>query len=436
MLGLITLIGAGGWFVNRPVAETPEHALFARALPGWSIERLNDRDGAGHRRLLLEAANPWPGLVDPLARMTDAYGLETKVFREAVKAVNAAAAAAGLTYWVDAPRTAGKQWVTTYDVLGRSRWTLDQGASTNVLRVRRLDRVNLEMAFLGHADGSEPVVLFDRVESELLDLMKDAYDTVGRAGTVESASRGAWRTAMQDVADPDALAEAWKLLEARTQRFRELLVGNGRRVELEAPERIEWGDEWLDTLEPYADLHRPDGPLIMPGPLRLLREADRALRRGPAREALEKVLAVMALSTEAHEARHALEPFGDREVPPIVLEEAGDDDLRFARSAANEATAYLGQLYASDRPCQVLSVLAQRAAGDQARATPHHYAARAILRALSADPTQPLTAASIEDFLLETCRRPTADVQRDASKAHETLFGLPFVAAHREPPAP
>lgn len=428
---VLGLAAVGGWFATRPAPERPERTLFARTLPAWNVERLNHRDGASERARLLDEAAPWPEVRAALEAMTDAYGGETRPFLEKVKQLDAAIERAGLPYWIDAPRTGDKQWVTSYDILGSSTWTLATGASTRVLRVRRLDRMNLEMAFLGHAGGSDPVVLQDRIEAELLELMQDAYDTVPRAGAVESASRGAWRTAMQGVADPAALAEAWTLLQAREQRLKEMLVGNGRRVELEAPERIEWGDAWFETLEPYADLKRPGGPMILPATLKHLRDADRALRSGPERAALDQVLAVLALSTEAHEARHALEPIGEGPVPQLILDEAGDDDLRFARSAANEAIAYLGQLHASDRPCQVLSVLVQRAADDRARTTPHHYASRTILRALSGTTEARLGGNVLEELLLDTCRLPADEVHRKASDAHKAIFGTPLVEARR-----
>jgi len=430
-VAVLAAVCAGVAWLRRPRPEPPERTLFASALPHWSVERLNGREGGAERRAMLDGAAPWPGLREALEKLADSYDRERPVLLESVAAVNAAARAAGLAYWVDAPHAAGKQWILSYDVLARSRWTLDGGKSVEVLRVRRLDRVNLEMAFLGHAGGDQPVVLLDRVEAELLDLAHGAYARDGRGGVAEQAANGAWRSVMQNLAGAAALAEGARLLEERAERVRRLAKGPKGGVIVEFPDRVELGDEFLDSLMPYADVARGGGPVLLGADLRAVREADRALRTGEPRRALDAVLDQMASDTEAHEARHALEPLGDGPVPALVLEAAGDDDERFARSAANELTAYLGQLHASARPCAVLAQLAFRAKGDRARATPHHFAAHVLLHALSYAPEKPLTAGQLEEDLLQSCREPPETLRARTAAAHEKILGTPFAAATR-----
>lgn len=434
-LGVLALacVGlAGVWWLRQPVPEPPERALFARVLPKWSLDKLNHRDDALRRRTMLEAAAPWPAVQARLAEVAAAYGAARPEFKASVAALNASVRDAGLPFWVDAPFVGGKQWVLTYDELGRHGWSLAGGVAVEVLRVRRLDRVNLEMHFLGHADGDRPVVLADRVEAELVDLVLRAYTTEGRRpGEVEEAARGAWRSVMQELAGAEALAEAAALLKERALRLSRLSFGAPGNFRVDAPDRIELGDEFLDSLEEYADLRRPGGALILSPNLRALRETDRALRRGEPRRALEMILESMMLDTEAHEARHVLEPLPDGVVPPKVVELAGSDDMPFAERAARELQAYLGQLHASERPCTSLAQFAFRAFGDRAGATPHHYASRVLLQAVSTAPGTPLTRSRLAGDLLELCRAPTGELRAKVAAAHQEIFGTPFVPAVR-----
>src|SRR5262249_25968832 len=105
-------------------------------------------------------------------------------------------------------------------------------------------------------------------------------------------------------------------------RRREDLVESMRRrlhsgtVQLSRPDGFVLGGAWFETMTPYTDLRRRGGPLMLDTDLRAATRADEELREKAAAEALRRVLDFMALATEAHEARHALDTLETRVLPP------------------------------------------------------------------------------------------------------------------------
>ena len=91
---------------------------------------------------------------------------------------------------------------------------------------------------------------------------------------------------------------------------------HGDEPQLAVPERFVLGDDWLDDLEPSTRVDRPGGPLFLDTDLKAVVHADRALRDPSATEAFRGAVEVVAVTIEAHEARHAAEASNPTAPPP------------------------------------------------------------------------------------------------------------------------
>ena len=179
VLAVATLLacagGLGFWYWRAhqpPPPPPPERQLFERSLPGWITARAR-KDLTFERDQALDLAKPWPAVVEALQGVDQALPNVPQT-RDAVAKLNSAARAAGLAYWVDVIAWRSTPYLLTYEVLSRSRWRLGD-AEKELARVRRLDHLNIEMGYLGHAGADVPVVHVDRLEPNVLESLEQAF---------------------------------------------------------------------------------------------------------------------------------------------------------------------------------------------------------------------------------------------------------------------
>ncbi|PZR13277.1 MAG: hypothetical protein DI536_13400 [Archangium gephyra] len=173
---LLSAVGVGVWRFTTPrqASEAPARFLFRKLLPNWEVQR--SRGFAPEQfEALQKAAEPWPGLKASFDELEAAWP-EREAITTASNHLNLAARDAGLDFWVD-PMVPGRATViTTYEILERVNWSVvtDGGVpdSVEAIHARRLDGINLEMGLLGHASGSQPAILRDRIEVSVLDRLR------------------------------------------------------------------------------------------------------------------------------------------------------------------------------------------------------------------------------------------------------------------------
>ncbi|MGC4114252.1 MAG: hypothetical protein QM765_06465 [Myxococcales bacterium] len=426
---LLVAAGAGGlWWSRRsqpPPPPPPERVLFERKIPGWATAKARKDMPFAELQAAKDLAKPWPAIVEALEAIDRAWPSEEKT-KAAVASLNEAAGEAGLAYWVDVVVYAKLPYLLTYDVLARSTWELE-GKRKLLLRVRRLDHVNIEMGYLGHAGGDVPVVLVDRLEPSVMESIEKSFKEAPDGNAVNQAALRFWRKAVEAKAGAEALAKGAGQLARREQLFGAMRghLKDGRVV-VAKPEKLTWGEDFFESLMPATDYKLKGGPLLVAGDVRDLRRADEALREGEGRRALDLALELEARATEAHEARHALDP-DEVPIPEPLLMEVGDDDLEFARGAERELRAYLGQLHDAEvPPCITVTRLAIQAGGAKARATPHHYAGTLLLETLS-----PTGIDGLPKLIEELCSAPEDEVRKKVEAVYKSLYGTPMKAAKR-----
>jgi hypothetical protein len=341
--------------------------------------------------------------------------------------LNRAASANGLRFWVDVQGINGKPILLTYELEKRTPWKM--GASqVDVLRVRRLDRLNIEMGMEGLTNDEGPAVFLDRLEPNLTYELQQAFAEKSKGNSVDRAVQASWRSLIEARAGAAALAAAAGQLERRAKLFSamESRMHEGQ-VRFWKPDGFVWGEEFFERLEPYAKAGRPRGPLVLASDLRDLRRADEALRRGEGRRALDVALELEAQLVEAHEARHALDP-AEKPVPPALLETVGDDDLAFAGKAERELRADFAELRdAKAPPCLAMLRIVQEVGGRYARATPHWYAGTVLLRTIYGT-----EAAELDALPAKACADSDPELRNKAGIAYRALYGEDFPASAPE----
>lgn len=438
VLGALVLGLAGGlsWYLRRPTTpvDPPHRLLFRKLIPAWVVARSRGEGDTEALAACLETAKAWPELGPALSALPEAWSDATKL-RAATKQLNEAAHRAGLAYWVDPQFPGGKPVLTTYDVLSRSKWK-SETTRTEVLHVRRLDTLNLELGLLGHAGGDQPAVLRDRMEVSVMRRLQTVDDEDGwvKPNEVDVVAARLWREKLGPLVGVEGLAEAQRRLDRREQLARDMERRlRGGKIHVARPERLVFGDDYFEGLEPYTSTRRRGGPLLMASDLRALQRADEALDDSAGLEALVRVIDVEAEQVEAHEAHHDLDT---RELPvPALLQSlVGEDDVRFGKMAERELRAFLGELRDA-RPPACLSVvsLAQLARGSRSQSTPHFFAAHAALATLGdVDGSRGVSEEVAVEVMKRLCALPDAELRARSDSAAEKLYGARLPAAARE----
>lgn len=429
----LLVIGSGGgafWYSQqkREKPEAPQRTLFRKQLPAWVASR--SRNDVGAPELLatcVKTAEPWPGVAAALEKLPAAWDDEDAL-RAATKELNQALRAASLAFWVDLQFPRRRPILTTYEILGRATWRSDD-ATTETLHVRRLDTLNLALGALGHASGDQPAILRDRVE--LMVMTKLGEDG---GNQVDQLVAKLWREQLGKLIEPAALAEAERRLVERERLAKAMEQRlKGGQIHVARPERLVFGDQYFEWLEPYTSTRRKGGPLIMASDLRALQRADWALDDSAGLQALVRAIELEGEMVEAHEARHALDR-AEVEPPALLQSLVGADDLRFGRMAERELRAFLGELHDSGPPaCLAVLSLALSARGRFAQSTPHFFAAHALLSTLAeVDAPRGLSVEQVAEVTSQLCTLPDAELRERANTAAQKLYGARLSPARRE----
>ena len=273
------------------------------------------------------------------------------------------------------------------------------------------------------------MVLLDRIEASLARELPVVFGYgSAQAGwqrnDFDLAALARMRSLLQAHAGSAVVAAALQLhqrdtlLEAMRARF------HGGRVHLNTPDGFVLGESWFRDMAGFARLDRPGGPLILDTDLRGgVAHADETLRSGATAQALAATVDLMALSTEAHEARHALDD-GEpdtgsiRPPPPALFASMEHSEFQFIGLADRELRAYLGELHDSPAPaCLSLAKMLRALFGQGARRNPHFYATWTILHQLD-----PASDKKPIDILNDLCDLPDGELRQRAAMAWQKLY--------------
>ncbi|MGV3621865.1 MAG: hypothetical protein ACO1OB_13660 [Archangium sp.] len=431
-LGVVVLaLGVGVWRLVTPTKsnEAPARLLFRQVFPDWQVARSRGEAPKQFETLQL-AADSWPSL-KPAFDDLEAAWPEREAVTTASYRLNDLARDAGLDFWVD-PMFVGRATViTTYEILERVNWSVvsDGGIPDTIeaLHVRRLDGINLEVGLLGHASGSQPAILRDRVEVSVLNRLR--LDPDEKQNRVDELTNSLWREQVNALVDAKGLAEAERRVNLREKLLFDMEKRlKGGKVEVARPQRLVFGDAYFESLEPYTSTRRRGGPLFLASDLRALQAADEALSESAELQTLVQVIDLESRIVEAHEVRHALDK-RELDVPPYLQQLVGADDLRFGRMSERELRAFIGELHDSKAPaCLTVLSLAQLARGHDASSTPHFFAAHALLATLAdLDAPTGLTRQQVLEVTTSLCALPDAELRAKAAAAMETLYGVPML---------
>ena len=403
-----------------------------KALPAWQSARTHAGQAGGEAsRALLASARRWPEVAAGFDAMDRAWPNDAEV-RAAGKSVNRALATARLPYFVDIQRVGSQPIALSYELVARVPWRI--GARTvDVLRLRRLDTLNIELGMYGATDEGLPVVLVDRIESDLANTLPAMY---GREG--EMARH------LNDF-DRAALARERRLLEARVgaglgaaaadlaERDRLLEVMrtrlHGGELQFDPPDGFVLGEPWLSNLEQYARFDRPGGPLLFDTDLHAVVRADEKLRAGATAQVLAAAVDVLASATEAHEARHALDEVEPRRAAAAARAVRRDGrELGAVRRHGRRRAARVPRRAARHRIGRVLG-----GGQDVARRV---RAGRAPDAALLRDADHPAPAGPRPDRapaarLALLCDMPDAELRQRVAAAWQKLYGAPLLPGQR-----
>ena len=453
---LLTLaLGAGAVVYKTRPRPAPARTLFQETLPGWQVARFRAGSAADAATAVQREAQAWPALAAALARLDQAWPDEAAV-RDAAEGANRAALSSGLPYFLDVQHVREQPIVLTYEVVSRRSWRAGAQQVT-VLRVRRLDKLNVELAMLGETQGGVPRVLLDRIEASLthdlpLLLAPGGAAIPGARGRVNDADRAAFarmRGYLEAQLGAAALTDAVAKLSAREALVEEMRGRfHGGAVQLARPDGFVLGEAWVGSMEPHTRVDRPGGPLLLDTDLRKVARADEALRTGAAAETLRRALDLYAAATDVHEVRHALDSDPPPAPPPLRALFSGDDD-RFPKMAGLELRAYLAELHhGAPPPCVTAAKLVRNVYGATARRTAHFFASYLILTQLgqgapadgstaAAERREPPEAPGAEQQLATLCAMPEPLLRGLAAKIWQQLYGTTLVPAVLEPePAP
>ena len=436
VLAMAILTGGGTatyfWRRLRPVAD-PVLELMGTALPHWALDRNRSRIPSSSTGDLVARAQHWPALAKAFEALDQAWPEEAPV-RAATASVNRALADAGFPYFASVWMAYEKPYVLCHSIVARVPWHI--GARTiEVLRLRRLDDITIEFTMDGITQDGLPVVLLDRVEAMLVRELPAMYAAPRelRSSDFSDFDRAAlarYRSFLEARLGPGfaravpALRERNRLLEEMRTRF------HGDEVHLAVPEQLVLGDDWLETLEPLTRLDRTGGPLFLDTDLKALVKANRALRDPSTTEAFRSAIDLYALSTEAHEARHAAEASEPAAPPPAALFDVmPGSSTPMIRMSDSELQAFLGELHDAVVPaCVNLAGMMRTVYGAFARREPHYYATLALLKQLGADLEQDPVRQ-----LAALCAVPDGELRSRVVAIWRRIYAAPMDLGERAP---
>lgn len=424
-------IGSTALYFSRPKAS-PAQTLYQDLIPRWQATRFQEGSSKGDAaaQAVFAGASHWPSLQQQLRRIDDAWPAEQPV-REATEAANQSATTAGLPYFLDVQPIRERPILLTYSVVKRTGWHAGATAIT-ALRVRRLDSLNIELAMLGETQHGQPRVLLDRIEANLSVELQRMYRPAKPSSTsvekqgLDDAALLKLRAHLESQIGAKTLSAAVAKLTAREALLESMRSRfHAGSVQLARPDGFVLGEAWVQSMEPYTQLGRPGGPLMLDSDLRQVARTDEELRAGPLADALHKAVDVIAAATDVHEIRHAIDV--DPPAAPAQLQGFfSQRDERFPRMAGLELRAYLSELsYGPLPPCVTIAKLLRSVYGESARRTPHFYASYVITRLLAGKPLDsraepPTDAVALLDQL---CNIPEPTLRRQSTELWQTLYG-------------
>ena len=448
LLGL-SLLGAAIYGVtylrSRP---DPIRTLFAQGLPKYQVGRQAGFMPAGGPELQAMQATlrRHPEVVAGLGRLDAAYP-DAEAIRGAGEGLSDALFAARLPYYLDPQGVKQTTILLSYAVVSQATWQAG-GRSVLLRRLSRLDHLNVEMGLLGQTARGRPIVFMDRIEASAI---RDLLDAAGLQQVAKSRRQltAADQAALYELrrvlaarageAAIDALVAALAERDEAIETMRKRL--HGGQLSISKPESFVYEDAWFDTLWPATSLSRPGGPLILDTDLRSVEFANAKLASGDSQRTIKTVLDALALGTEAHELRHALDDEEEtgaagetpsaapRPVPPGLLALTGNDE-RFAAKAEHELRAYLGELHDSPAPpCLTLVGSVRLVRGRYVRPTPHFFAHAFLLTRLGGDETLADPVALIHRL----CAEPESTLRGRVAALWREIYGSDLVAATRTP---
>src|SRR5262245_47620567 len=156
-------LGGGGVYAYRRTRLEPR-AVLAEALPAWQIARARagSTTGGPAAQQLIERARRWPEVARGFDALDRAWP-DDAALRAASTSVNQALAKAQLPYFVDAYDVGDRRFVLSFDLVARTTWQVG-ARSVDVVRLRRLDRLNVGLAETFTTAGGLPAVVLDRSE--------------------------------------------------------------------------------------------------------------------------------------------------------------------------------------------------------------------------------------------------------------------------------
>jgi len=419
--------------LNRP---PPVVTLLRTRLTQWQVERGRPDSVAGGpaARALIGAARDWPAVATALEALDRAWPDEPAA-RNNVDWVNQALARSDLPYLIELWPAGDQPVILSHRIVGRVPWRVGE-QTVAVLRLRRLDTLNVDFAMSGVTAEGLPIVLLDRVEAQLARDVPAAYgaDRTERASLgLNAFDRAALKhlRAFLDQRLGTEMAAVGAALVERDRLFEEMRgrLHDGRVQFEDTPERFVLGDDWLTKLSPETRSGRAGGPLILQTDLTAVVQADERLRSPGIARLLETVIELGARSVEAHEARHAADAATPPGLPPSALfESMPDSSTRMVGAASGELRAFLGEVHDGGLPtCVSLATILRCLYGRGASRTPHAFAATVLLQQI--DPDTNLEPAEQLDAL---CRLPDGELRTRLERIWQALYGGPMPAAHRE----
>ncbi len=442
LLGLAA-IGGVHHYLTRP---DPIRVLFAEKFPRWQLKRATGGISPGSAELaaMQKTIRAYPDVSNALAKLDAAFP-DAAAVKKTGDLLSDALFDSHLPYYVNPQPIRDSTVLLSYQVVGESTWTTGK-ESLRVRRLSRLDRINIEMGATGQTDGERAVVFLDRIESQLVLALLAAADKKpksARERPLTSADQAALGELLRVLAAKvgqaqlDTLTSALLARETAFETMRSRL--HGGKLVIEKPDSFSFGESWFETIWPLSSLDRVGGPLLLDTDLRALEVADSQLRSAESVRTIDALLDVLALNTEAHEARHALDALTGRTVPkgvepattavaPSALIELISDP-RFIPLADSELRAYLGELHdAPSSRCLIFQDGIRQVRGRYVAHTPHFFAHYLLLSRLGSDENLSDPVAVVHRL----CAEPDQALQSRVATLWKELYGTDITPLRRE----